>query len=257
MLKKFIREKIIFLIENRTNPLKREIKKLHSLYLEMGRASRKQIMDYAFEFSAKNDLNGSYLEFGCYSGTSFIRAFKAYQKWLSVAENKKWKLRPETMYIFDSFKGLPDLEEQDRLSDYEIFDKGQYTCSEEVFKKNLIEAGVDMEMVKIIPGFYSESLNEKLKSKLNNTKALVVHIDCDLYSSAILALNFITDIVQDGTLILFDDYFCYRGNPEFGVQKAFNEWKKNENISSSSYINYEWAGKAFIIHRPCDYSRQG
>jgi O-methyltransferase len=251
MLKKYIRDKIINLIEKRTNPLKTELSKLRvmyqTMYSESGRINRRQIMNYAFEFVAKSDLDGSYLEFGCFNGTSFIKAFQAYQYWLVIAKKNNWKLKPNTMFAFDSFEGLPELQESDRLIDYDIFDKGQYTCSEEAFRKNLNDAGVDMNLVNIIPGFYSESLNKNLKAQLSMIKAIIVHIDCDLYSSACCVLDFVTDLLQDGTLILFDDFFCYRGNHNYGVQKAFYEWKHDNNIQASSYLNYSWAGKAFII----------
>ena len=39
------------------------------------------------------------------------------------------------------------------------------------------------------------------------------------------ALRFVGPLLTDGTVIVFDDWYCYRGNPGLGEQKAFNEWK--------------------------------
>ena len=214
-----------------------------------GRIGRRQIMHYAFEFAAKSDIDGGYYEFGCYQGASFIRAYQAYIHWIEQSELNGWKLRKHKMFAFDSFTGLPNLTTDDVLTDYSIFEEGQYTCNVTEFRNNLTEHGVDDTLVEVVAGYYKDTLTDNLRGSLSLRPPVVVHIDCDLYSSACHVLSFLTNLLQDGTLVLFDDYYCYRGNPNYGVQRAFHEWIEKTGFIATTYLNFSWAGKAFIISR--------
>ena len=44
-------------------------------------------------------------------------------------------------------------------------------------------------------------------------KAAVVWVDCDLYSSSVSGLNFLTPHLQYGTLVFFDDWLGHRSDP--------------------------------------------
>ena len=68
-----------------------------------------------------------------------------------------------------------------------------------------------MNRVKIIPGWYSEVLNENTKKKLQIKKAAIVYVDCDLYESTVPVLDFITDYPVDGSILIFDDWNSFRG----------------------------------------------
>ena len=79
-------------------------------------------------------------------------------------------------------------------------------------------------------------------------KARVVMIDCDLKEPTALALNFVKDILQKGTIILFDDYIFYKGDESKGEFAAFKEFQeKNPNIKLRSAFEYGYGSKAFII----------
>lgn len=213
------------------------------------RPTRQTIMYMAYEFVAKSNLDGCYAEFGCFQGDSMIRAYEAYQYWLARANEKKWSLGQHPMFVFDSFAGLPELTGDDQLTDYGVFEEGQYACSEANVRQRLADAGVDLSIVKTVPGFYEDSLTPTLKSELDFPKPAIVHIDCDLRSSASTVLHWLTDSVQDGALFLFDDYFCFRGNPQHGVRRAFEDWLKETGFVATHYLNYSWAGSAFIINK--------
>ena len=62
-------------------------------------------------------------------------------------------------------------------------------------------------------------------------------------------MNFITDYIQEGTILIFDDWFSFRGNPNRGEQRAFREWlEKNPSFQA---VEYYKAGNinSFIMHR--------
>jgi len=79
----------------------------------------------------------------------------------------------------------------------------------------------------------------------------MIHIDCDLYESAKTVLSFITPIVQEGTIIMFDDWYQFRGNPDKGEQRAFREWLyDNPHLNSVEYVKQPpWANSFIISHR--------
>ncbi|OCR92398.1 hypothetical protein [Campylobacter fetus] len=72
--------------------------------------------------------------------------------------------------------------------------------------------------------------------KNENVKASLIYIDCDLYTSSKTVLDFIaqSDLLQDGTIIAFDDWDLYRANPNKGQRKAFKEFKEKINGGGSN-----------------------
>lgn len=56
-----------------------------------------------------------------------------------------------------------------------------------------------------------------------------------------------------GTIIMLDDWFCFRGNPNKGEQKAFREWLENNPlITATEFHKYCTESISFIIHRQND-----
>lgn len=179
------------------------------------------------------------MEFGVYKGSTFIDAIK-------TAKNKK--LYQMNFYAFDSFQGLPEPQGIDAHSNQ--FYRGQVAFGIEDFKKKLEHSGIDVSKVHLVPGWFKDILNQEAKKRLPLKAAAVVWIDCDLYESTVPVLNWITDYLVDGSILIFDDWFFYKGNPSRGEQLAFREWlKKNPQFSASEFHKYSWHGNSFIIHR--------
>ena len=62
-------------------------------------------------------------------------------------------------------------------------------------------------------------------------------------------LKFITPLLQNGTVIIFDDWFTYKGMKNKGQQKAVDEWlKSNINISLLEHARYGKSQKSFIVN---------
>ena len=197
---------------------------------------KEKIIRNAMIFASFSNLKGDYLEFGVWEGKSFISAYK-------FAEI--FNLNEMNFYAFDSFKGLPITCGSER----EKFKEGMYQCSVEEFKGNLSRNNIDMSKVKIIEGWYKDTLNKSTKKKLGIKEAAVIMVDCDLYASTIPVLDFITDYLVTGTIIIFDEWFAFKGDPNKGEQKAVNRWlKKNPNIKLIEYKKYGCAGNSFIVH---------
>jgi len=197
------------------------------------------------------NVEGDYLEFGCYKGYSFINAYKFIVNTPSIRssfETKNLKIYQRKFYAFDSFEGLPVIESTDK--EHPRFKQGEYSCSKEEFIENLKKEKIDLNDIRIIPGYYENTLNNELKKNKNLKKAAIVMIDCDLYESTKDVLKFITNLVHNGTIIIFDDWFSYKGDPNKGEQKACSEWlAKNKNIKLIPFSRYSYTQMSFIVNK--------
>lgn len=203
-----------------------------------------QIIKSSIEFSGFEELGGDYLEFGVFRGESFIAAYH-------FAQAKKHlypTLEKMRFYAFDSFQGLPEIKGIDAINPHQ-FKQGFCSCDVNSFRKNLLRRKIDLKKVTIVPGWYNQVLNDQTKKTLPLKKAAVIFIDCDLYESTVPVLNFITDYLQDGTIIIFHDWFAFRGRADRGHQRALGEWLvKNPKIIVKEFYKVCSSGNSFIIN---------
>jgi O-methyltransferase len=107
---------------------------------------------------------------------------------------------------------------------------------------------LDLKDVVTVPGFYDATLSADTKKRLNLSRAAVVMIDCDLYESTTLALDFVTDLLVQGSVLIFDDWFCYQGTPDRGEQKACRDWlTRNPQIELIDYWREPPQPVSFIV----------
>jgi hypothetical protein len=184
---------------------------------------------------AAEKVEGDYLEFGVYSGGSFIYAYHVIKNVFEPHQRPHFAERTDEdaveitriwekmrFFAFDSFQGLPEPDGVD--SESRDFAKGKYACTENTFRENLTKAGVALSKVVSVSGMFDETCTAETIRKYGMKKAAIIHVDCDLYASAKTALEFVKPLLTDGTIIIFDDWYCFRGNPNLGEQRAFNEW---------------------------------
>ena len=201
---------------------------------------REEMMKLAMEFATHSRLAGDYLEFGVNRGDSFVSAYYFAQRSGLTSMN---------FYAFDSFQGLPEIKGIDGEG-FAHFREGTFACDMEEFRRIISRKGVDLNRATLVPGWYDKVLNEETKGKLPLKAAAVVWVDCDLYESTVPVLDFITDYLQNGTILIFDDWFSFRGDPNRGERKAFTEWlNKNPSIKVTEFHKFDWKGNSFIIHR--------
>ena len=177
-------------------------------------------------------IDGYYFEFGCHKARTMRLAWDTFHS-----------LYDWTFVAFDSFEGLPEMDAADSMP---IWKKGDLKTSETDFVNLVTRHGMPKERLKTVKGFYNESLTPALRDELLPQKAAVVYIDCDLYSSTASALNFAKDFFQTGTVLVFDDWFCFYGDPTKGERRAFAEFReRNPELTFEDYIQTNEA-KAFI-----------
>lgn len=92
----------------------------------------------------------------------------------------------------DSFEGLPE--------DWrEGFPKGAFNDG-----GILDHAQGHLANAMIVPGLFEDTLPELVARGLPPLG--LIHIDCDLYSSTVTALEWLVDHLREGTLVVFDEY---------------------------------------------------
>jgi len=197
------------------------------------------VLRHAMNFVKGAEMEGDYLEFGVSTGVTMSAAFQ---------HAKRFGLNSMRFFAFDSFQGLPPISGVDASGPCE-YHPGQYACALDQFKSNLRRNGVDLSRVTTIEGWYDKVLNDATKRTLPIRTAAIIWIDCDLYESTVPVLNFITNYVQSGTIMCFDDYYCFRGDPNRGEMRAFREWlAANPRITALEYRKFESAGNSYILN---------
>ena len=109
--------------------------------------------------------------------------------------------------------------------------------------------GVPADSYTLVPGFYDQTLTPELAEKHGITRAALVWIDCVLYESACSVLEFLGPLLQDGTLLMFNDYYRFKGHPDLGERRAFAEFlRKWPTVRVTDYARFSSVGQAFIVH---------
>ena len=201
--------------------------------------NRWDAIDNLADYLVGADIQGDYLEFGVAIGMTFTYACKIMSP---VFKEMKF-------FALDSFEGLPKPQGIDAAYGYtSTFFEGQFACSEENFKINLKKSGVNLQKVSIVKGWFNQSLNNANAKKFNIDKIAAAWVDCDLYESTVPVLDFLTSRISVGTVILFDDWRCFRNLPDFGQQRACSEWlETNPQIKLYELFSFGWHGVAFTV----------
>ena len=144
---------------------------------------------------------------------------------------------------FDSFEGLPEIQDIDRQK---IWEKGKLKTTEEEFRKTVQKHGIPAKRLTTVRGFYNETLTAATAARFLPNMAAVIYIDCDLYSSTVPILEFCKPFLQLGTIIVFDDWFCFHGLNNKGERLAFSEFRSaNPDMIFEEFVQTNEA-KAFI-----------
>ena len=139
--------------------------------------------------SAIEGIEGDYLEFGVFTGSSFCHSIRCARSLISLNENIKFT----KFYGFDSFAGFGDLGDEDKHPFYS--DENFATSFSEVNKRAEKVAGREFDF-KLISGFFSESLKSGAVG-FGISKSRIIFIDserifhpwCEAESGIIVAID--------------------------------------------------------------------
>ncbi len=194
-----------------------------------------EILKKAFFHCELEDLSGSYFEFGVFEGTSLYAATQIHRSLKSKFDRR--------FYGFDSFDdGFKYFDEKDRHPFFKAGDfKSSYAKVQNRFK--------NIKDVHLIKGYFEESVQDKNPESIcGQDKCAVIFIDCDLMNPALVALRFIKPLLQQGSMIILDDYWAYKGSEELGTCGALNRFlSENSTIKVRSFNTYGYGGHSFVV----------
>lgn len=80
--------------------------------------------------------------------------------------------------------------------------------------------------------------------------AAVILFDMDLYGPTRSALFWMSDLIQQGTFLIFDEFFAFGGDRRKGECRALQEFlDAHPDICAREFSNYGSGGKIFVIDR--------
>lgn len=220
-------------------------------------SNHQSVLDNALGIQMINQVHGDYLEFGLFKGDRLIQAYETVNfitkrirsgkdPYLSKASTRN--LEEMRFFGFDSFAGLPKANPIDVAEGQEEWiGEGGFSASLEEVTALMPKKGIADKRIQLVKGWFNETLTAETKQRLGLKAAAVVYIDCDYYESTVPCLEFITDLLVDGSIVIFDDWWIFRGRKDRGEQRAFYEWKERHGISAREFI--PGTAMSFIVHR--------
>ena len=98
----------------------------------------------------------------------------------------------------------------------------------------------------MVKGYFSDSLTPELQEKMPQVG--IVHIDVDLYSSTKDVFGFIRPLLTVGTVILFDDYYCFPPDGKKGEMRALLELlEEDKTFTVKEWKAYSTFGQSFFV----------
>jgi methyltransferase family protein len=170
----------------------------------IGFETQKELIDHALRLVS---VDGHLLECGVFSGGTIRHIAK--------------RVPGKTIHGFDSFEGLPEA-----WSGYNLVGKAFS------LKGRLPRVPRNVVLHK---GWFSNTIPAWCQTV--GGPVAFLHIDCDIYSSTVDIFNGLAGRLQEGTLILFDEYFNYPG----WQQHEFKAWQE---FVKAQAVEYEYLGFA-------------
>jgi O-methyltransferase len=179
-----------------------------------------------------NNLSGCYAEFGVFRGGSFCNVLK----YLNSNNTKINKC-----YGFDSFTGFPppsnDMER--------MYSKGTMGDTDYEQVCNFVRGTQSKIPYELIKGYFDAVFPSKELEPI-----AVCLVDCDAYTPSLLVLNYIKKYMQNGAIIVFDDYNLFDACQKTAIKDFLDinkdiELFKLQDVSTPEWTVpiYEWKVK--------------
>ncbi|MFQ5668099.1 MAG: TylF/MycF/NovP-related O-methyltransferase [Candidatus Binatia bacterium] len=202
---------------------------------------------HAVDYVNYESVPGDIMEFGVFAGCSLALLAKAYS-----FDNKGMTRR---IIGFDSFEGLPISEEKHpRWRPGDCRTNHAWHPLLEINGPVMPQVTIDLFKACQLPaplievGPFHATLPCLVPAKY--PAVALLHVDCDLYESTRDVLQGIAPALQDGSLVLFDDWFHYKGNPNRGEAAAFREFLQvHPEWEAVHYRSFGTFCNSFILHR--------
>ena len=184
------------------------------------------------------------LEGGCYYEFGLFRGFAL---WFAAEMTRRFGVQDFHSHGFDSFRGLPEPTGVDEGAPWA---GGSYAVPKAQVESYLRQHGADFSRISLHEGFFSDELFASLSGRVNFGRPALVLVDCDLYASTVPVLRFLAPRLVNGTIVLFDDYNCFKASDEKGQRRALREFLAvNPDLRFESLRPFGWHGQGFRVQR--------
>lgn len=207
----------------------------------------------AVQYVVTAGVDGHFAEFGSYQGRSAeVLARELARCSVLYDINEKANTSSERrLFLFEGFEGFPQATNPVDLASPHIArgiwpPGGARGGSPEQLKERCARH-LSEDRIEIFPGWFKDTV----KTIPEDARFALLHVDCDLYQSTIDALVpiFARGMITDGATILFDDWYCNSGSPDFGQQRAWREITTAfYRYRYTDYGGYGVVGRRFIVH---------
>jgi hypothetical protein len=212
-----------------------------------------EALEMGVEYVYASAVPGHLAEFGTMSGataTTIAQAMSDGDRRYGLSE-RMHGIDQRSLYLFDSFQGFPQTNNAIDAASPHVATKvwgpgvARGLTAEELH--DACSAILSPDRVKVTAGWY----NETLPGFSSDLRFALVSIDCDLYESTASVLEYLLGkrTYSDGCALFFDDWYCNRGSPEFGEQKAWADYTAKYKTRFTDWGPYSAVGRKFILHR--------
>ena len=117
-------------------------------------------------------------------------------------------------------------------------------------ERNLDAQGVDWDRTFLIEGFFRDSLTAETRERYGMKRVALALIDCDLYESTSQVLDFLAPMVDEGTILMLDDWNAFDADDHKGQRRAFREFlATSRKLSAEPRFAYGHYGQVFTLTR--------
>jgi hypothetical protein len=155
-------------------------------------------------------ISGHAMEFGVWQGRTITRIGRYFSK--------------QTVWGFDSFIGLPESWFTKSSQQGPSHPAGKFTLDGKL--------PASVSNVELVAGWFNDTIPTWLEK--NSGDICFLHIDSDLYSSALTVLTLLNERIVPGTVIVFDEMYPWANYEKYdlweqGEFKALGEWISTYN----------------------------
>jgi O-methyltransferase len=172
-------------------------------------------------------LRGDIVECGVWNGGS------AAVMGVACIDNKNPHGR--TMWLFDSFEGLPQPGERDGSKEKKGYFEGYCRGDVQNVHRIFVKLGIPLDRARVIRGWFESTLKTAPVKRI-----AILHIDADWYDSVKLVLETFYDTVVPGGFVILDDYGTWQG-----CNRAFADFVAERRIEGISLKNVRPSGAYF------------
>jgi len=197
-----------------------------------------------FWWSAVESVQGDYVEFGVATGNSLrgaeLAEKRAFSKKLSIPKIHRRIFGFDTFGAFSS-EAVIDLHSNWSGSSF----SDEFQKVNKRFKKS---DNVKLFQVDVLDFQSSLDLTKENIFPTEIEKIAIAMFDMDLYQPTRVALECVYTRLDVGSILIFDEYFGFKGNHAAGEALAFSEFLGNHNnLKVRQFINYGMGGTSFIV----------